>query len=304
LSGPGQRGRLAGALFVFLAACGFSTKSILIKLAYAYGVAPSTLISLRMAFALPAFAAVALWAGRRASQAPLKREDWKAILLLGFLGYYLAAYLDFIGLAYIPATLERLILFLYPTLVVLLSLLLFGQRIDRRQKVALAVSYLGIGLVFAENLRVGPDSRSTVIGGALVFASAVAYSFYLIYSARVVGRIGTVRFTAYAMGVATTLVFAQFLATHSLAEVRVPGPVYGLTLAMALFSTVIPAFLMTEGLRLVGANQAATIGTIGPVVTMALGWALLGEHITAVQVAGAALVLAGVLTVTLRRTWS
>jgi drug/metabolite transporter (DMT)-like permease len=298
------RARLTGALLVFLAACGFSTKSILIKLAYAYAVAPATLIALRMAFSLPFFAAVAFWHGRRSPQARLKREDWKAILVLGFLGYYLAAYLDFLGLVHIPATLERLILFLYPTLVVLLSMLLFRQRIDRRQALALTLSYLGIALVFGENLRVGQDPGEVLLGGALVFGSAVAYSFYLIYSARVVGRIGSVRFTAYAMGCAAVLVFAQFLVSHALTDIRVPVPVYALTFAMALLSTVIPAFLMTEGLRLVGANQAATIGTVGPVVTIALGWALLGEQVSPVQLAGAALVLAGVLLVSLRRTWS
>jgi drug/metabolite transporter (DMT)-like permease len=299
-----SRARLTGALLVFLAACGFSTKSILIKLAYAYGVAPATLIALRMAFSLPFFAGVAWWHAHRTPQAALKREDWKAVLVLGFLGYYLAAYLDFLGLAHIPATLERLILFLYPTLVVLLSMLLFGQRIDRRQVLALAVSYLGIALVFGENLRVGHDRAELLLGGALVFGSAVAYSFYLIYSARVVGRVGSVRFTAYAMAAAAVLVFTQFLLSHALRDVRVPAPVYALALAMALFSTVIPAFLMTEGLRLVGANQAATIGTVGPVVTMALGWALLGEQVSAIQIVGAALVLAGVLVVSLRRTWS
>jgi drug/metabolite transporter (DMT)-like permease len=301
---PDQRGRVAGAACVFLAACGFSAKSVIIKLAYAYDVAPATLLALRMALSLPFFAAVAWWSGRRSTQRPLTRGDWRAILTLGVLGYYLAAYLDFLGLAYIPASLERLILFLYPTLVVLLSLLLFGHRVDRRQIVALVVSYLGIGLVFGDSLRLGQDHAALVIGSALVFASGVAYAVYLIYSARVVGRIGTVRFTAYAMSVAAGVVFVQFVATHPLDDIRLPPQVYLLTLVMALVSTVIPAFLMTEGLRRVGANQAATIGTIGPVVTMALGWMLLGERITWLQALGAGLVLAGVLTVTLRRAWS
>ena len=300
---PEQRARLTGAVLVFLAACGFSAKSILIKLAYDYGVTPAALIALRMAFALPFFAAVAVWSSRRASYRRLEAADWKAIAALGFIGYYLAAYLDFLGLAYIPASLERLILFLYPTVVVLLSRVLLKRRIDRRQAFALLVSYVGIALVFGESLRIGQDHDALLVGGALVFASGVVYSFYLIYSAQVVGRIGTMRFTAYAMSFAAAVVFVQFLATHSLEEMRLPRQVYLLALGMALLSTVIPAFLMTEGLRLVGANQAATIGTVGPVITMLLGWLLLGERITLMQAAGAGLVLAGVLLVSLRRSW-
>jgi drug/metabolite transporter (DMT)-like permease len=292
--------QLAGALFVFLAACFFAAKSVLIKLAYRYGVAPATLLALRMAFSLPFFAAVALWSGRTSDQRPLSRGDWAAVMLLGFLGYYLAAYLDFLGLTYITASLERLIVFLYPTVVVILSAVLFKRRVRAVQITALAVSYVGIGLVLAENLRLVPDREALLLGGGLVFGSAVIYSFYLVFGAEVVRRVGAVRFTAYAMGVASAVAFLQFAVTHSTRDLRLPAPVYALTFLMAVVCTVLPSFLMSEGLRRVGANRAATIGTIGPAVTIALGHVLLGEPITWVQIAGAALVLCGVLIVTLR----
>ena len=293
--------RLAGASFVFLAAALFAAKSVLIKLAYGYGVAPATLLALRMAFALPFFVAVALWTGRARSRLAIGRRDWVAVLVLGFLGYYLAAYLDFLGLVYISASLERLIVFLYPTVVVILSALLFKRRARPLQLFALAVSYVGIGLVLADNLRMTPDRGALLLGGALVFSSAVIYAFYLVIGAEVVQRVGAVRFTAYAMGVASAVAFLQFALTHSLDELRLPLPLYALAFVMAVVCTVLPSFLMSEGLRRVGANRAATIGTIGPVVTIALGHVLLGDPITWVQVAGAGLVLAGVLLVTLRR---
>lgn len=297
---PGARPGL-GSFLVFLAAVGFSFKSILIKLGYGYGVDATSLFALRQLFAAPFFVGLALWSRDRAlPRESLTRRDWLQLAGLGLLGYYVAAWLDFLGLRYISAGLERLILFLYPTIVLVLSAAWLGTQVRGRELGALVLSYGGIGLVFLGHAGTPGGEQDLALGGGLVFASALAYSVYLIGSSRVVHRFGTVRFTAWAMLVATVAGVAQFLASHGPDALRLPLPVYGLCALMALFSTVLPALLMTEGLRRVGANQAALVGTIGPVVTMLLAVGILGETLDAAQLAGAVLVLAGVLLVSLR----
>jgi drug/metabolite transporter (DMT)-like permease len=297
-----HRTALTGALFCFISAVGFSFKSILIKLAYVYPVDASTLLTLRMAFSLPFFLSMAFWSGRRGRHVRLDRTQWAAIVGLGFAGYYLASYLDILGLRYISASFERLTLFLYPTIVVILSALLLKSRVTLFQGFALALSYAGIVLVFAEHLSVGGSTHEVWLGASLVFASAFIYSLYLIGSAEVVGKIGAVRFTAYAMTVACLLTFGQFLLTHPLSALALPHPVYWLTLVMAIVSTVLPAWLMAEALRRIGASQAAMVGSIGPIVTIVLGYFVLDEPITSVQLLGAGLVLCGVLLITSRPT--
>jgi drug/metabolite transporter (DMT)-like permease len=297
-----DRSALSGTIFCFASAVGFSYKSILIKFAYAYHVDASTLLTLRMGFALPFFLAMAAWAGRSPLHARLTRRQWLGVLILGFSGYYLAAYLDFLGLKYISASLERLTLFLYPTIVVILSAVILKRPIRRYQAAALAISYVGIALVFGEHMGEAHANSDFWLGSALVFTSGFIYSCYLIGSEGMVGAIGPVRFTAYAMSVACVLTFTQFVLTHPLSALDLPAPVYGLTFVMATLSTVLPAWLMSEGLRRVGANQAALVSSIGPVVTIALGYIFLNEPMSAQQLFGAALVLAGVTIVTLRRT--
>jgi drug/metabolite transporter (DMT)-like permease len=294
---------LVGSALVFLSAVGFSIKAILIKVAYGHGVDATTLLALRMLFSAPFFIAMALWTGTAAAPASVTGRDWRMLVLLGLTGYYLATWLDFLGLQYIAAGLERLILFLYPTIVVLLSAWLFRERIQRRQLAALALSYGGIALVFAEQFAGGVgDSRDIALGGALVFASAVVYSVYLIGSSKVVHRFGAVRFTAWAMLAATAVALGQFFATHRAAALLLPMPVYAICIAMAIFATVLPAVFMSEGLRRIGANRAALVASVGPVVTLALGHAFLDETVGLLQVAGAALVLTGVLLVSVART--
>ncbi|MDX9768566.1 MAG: DMT family transporter, partial [Ectothiorhodospiraceae bacterium] len=229
----------------------------------------------------------------------LGRRDWLVVIGLGLVGYYLASLLDFLGLAYISASLERLVLFLYPTLVVLMTALVFRRPVGRREVVALALSYGGIALVFLRDVSVEGDD--VVLGAALVFGSALAYAIYLVGSGEVVQRLGTTRFTAYAMTVSCGASVAQFLVTHPVDALYQPMPVYTLALAMALLSTVMPAFLLSAGIRRVGARSASLVSATGPVVTIALAAVFLGEAITGAQLAGTALVLAGVLAVSLPR---
>jgi drug/metabolite transporter (DMT)-like permease len=296
----GARTSSAGTICVVLAAIGFSAKAILIKLAYAHPVDAATLLTLRLGFSAPFFVLMALWSKRAA--APLSRRQWLGVVVLGFSGYCLASYLDFLGLRYITAGLERLILFLYPTIVVLLSALWLKKPIRSHHFVALALSYGGIALVFTENLNFGGPAHEVALGGALVFASGVVYSFYLIGAGEIVGRVGAMRFTAYAMLVACLFCVSHFLFTHQARALVVPTEVYWLTFAMAIVSTVIPAWLMSEGIRLKGANHAAMVGSVGPVATIFFGYWFLDEPVSAIQITGAALVLAGVALVSARHT--
>jgi len=288
----------AGPLIVLAGATGFSFKAIFVKAAYAHGVDATTLLALRMLFSLPVFLAMAVWASR--SGTPLARRDWLAVIALGFGGYYLSSYLDFLGLLFIPAGLERLILFLQPTLVVLLSAALFRTPIRRHHVISLVLSYGGMAVVFVSTLQISQAPKDIIIGSGLVFASAVAYAGYIIGSGRVIPRIGTTRFTGYASTVACGFVIAQFFAINRVEALILPTEVYWLALAMAVVSTVLPIWLLAEGIRRIGSNQSSMISAIGPVLTIFFGWLLLGETVTLVQILGSAMVLAGVLLVSVK----
>ena len=289
---------LLGSALIVLGAIGFSAKSILIKLAYADSaqIDAITLMTLRMLFALPFFLSVALWHGR-AKTISHSRRDWGALLLLGVMGYYLASLLDFKGLEYISAGLERLILFLYPTFVVLLTALLYRRGIGRAQRLALLLSYGGIGLVYGtQPMAASPD---ITLGALLVFGSAIAFAIYMTASGHYIPRFGARRFTAWSMSVACGVTIAHFLLSKPLAQLAVPPDVLALAVALALLSTVLPAFLMNAGIRRIGADRAAIIGTVGPVSTLLLAWLVLDEALTLSQLLGAVLVMCGVFLVSL-----
>ena len=283
---------------VCIAAIAFSGKAIIIKLAYRHGVDAVTLLALRMLFSAPLFALLAVWAARQPGVKALSRPDLRAVAAAGFVGYYLASYFDFLGLQYITAALERLVLFLYPTFVLLLSAMLFHRPITRRDVMAVLLSYVGIGLVFAHDLRT--QQGNVWLGSFWVLLSALFYAAYLLGSGRLVGRVGSMRFACYAGLVSCVAVVVHFAVTRPLDTLlSQPPAVYWLSLLMAAVSTVMPIVLTSEGIRRIGASHASVIGSVGPVATIFLGFAFLGEPITAVQLAGAALVLAGVLAITL-----
>ena len=300
-AGSAGDGRLLGPLCAVLGVFGFSLKAILIKLAYATSpVDAVTLLTLRMLYSAPFFLAMAWWSSRSPKATALTGSDWIGLAVMGCIGYYLASLLDFLGLKYISASLERLILFLYPTLVVLLSAFTLGQRITRRAVFALLVSYVGIALVFARDVAAASDAASLWIGGALVFGSATLYAIYLVRAGRYIARLGSVRFTSLAMLASTAFVLAQFVATREPAALSVPPRVHLLSLTIAIVSTVLPTWLISESIRLIGANASSLVGTLGPVFTIGLGALILGEPVYAVQLGGAALVIAGVVLITSR----
>ncbi len=285
-----------GIALAILAAFGFSFKAIFVKLAYAVPQAVPvdaiTLLSLRMLFALPFFVVIGLHASR--SAAPLSRGDWLTLSALGLLGYYGASILDFIGLGYISAGLERLILFTYPTLTVLIGVVFMGKTLRAREVGALLLSYAGIGLVFFHDLEFAGETRAVLLGAAFVFASSLSYALYLAGSGEMIQRLGSARFTALAMLVSVLATELHFFASRPLSALRQPPAIYGYGAAMAILSTVLPVFLQSAAIRRIGAGRSVMIGTLGPMLTIAFAWLLLDEPLSLVQLAGAALVLAGV----------
>ena len=281
-----------------LGAIAFSGKAIIVKLGYRYGTDAVTLLALRMLVAFPFFLAMGAWAAHRG--APLAAADRWRILSLGFLGYYLASFLDFAGLAYITATLERLILYLTPTLVALIGWLAFGRRITRRQALALLVSYVGVALAFGHDLQVG--GADIMLGGVLVFGSALAYAMYLVGSGELVARVGAVRLTAYASSVACVLCLLQFVLLRPLDALALPWQVYALSLVNGTLCTVLPVLAVMMAVARIGSTLAAQVGMIGPVSTIVLSLLLLGEPMGPWQVAGTVLVMAGVFMVSQQKS--
>jgi drug/metabolite transporter (DMT)-like permease len=271
-------------------AIAFSGKAILAKLMYRHGVDAVQVLFWRMLLALPLFLALAWWAGR--GKPAFTRRDWGAILVLGFTGYYLASLLDFMGLMYVTASLERLILYLNPTLVLLLSVVVLGQRVSARQVMAIALSYVGVLVVFAHELRF--EGSNVALGAALVFGSALSYAVYLVMSGEVVRRLGALRLTGAATSVAGVLAVAQLFVLRAPGAALVPEPVIWLSLANAVFTTFAPVVMVMMAIERIGATMASQCGMVGPMSTILLGVWLLGEPFTGWVVAGTLLVLAGV----------
>jgi drug/metabolite transporter (DMT)-like permease len=280
----------SGLALAAVGAIAFSGKAIIVKLAYRYGVDAVTLIMYRMLFALPMFLLLAWWAGR--GKQALSARDWRVCAVLGFFGYYLASFLDFAGLRYVTASLERLVLYLNPTLVLLLSVLIYRKRVTLRQVGAMAVSYVGIALVFGHEMTL--DAPDTGLGAALVFGSAVSYALYLVISAEEVKRIGSLRLTGWASSVACVLCIVQFVLLRPLAAADVAPPVVWLSLLNAVVCTVAPIMMVMMAIERIGAPLTAQTGMVGPLSTITMGVLILGEPFTSWTFAGTAFVLAGI----------
>ncbi len=283
--------RWAGPLLAITGAVAFSGKAIIIKLAYRHGVDAVTLIMLRMVVALPFFLWMVWWAGR--GKPALAPRDRLAAAALGFSGYYLASFLDFIGLQYVTASLERLILYLTPSVVLFLSWALYGRRASRRQWAAITLGYGGLLLVFGHELTL--DGPRVALGAALVMGSMLSYAGYLLYSGEVVQRIGSLRLTGWASSVACVLCLAQFALLRPLGGVAELAPaVVWLSLLNGTLCTVVPVLLVMMAIERIGSARAAQYGMVGPVTTILLGVWILGEPFTAWVAAGTLCVLAGV----------
>ena len=272
----------------------FSGKAIIVKLAYRYGVDAVTLIMYRMLFALPLFLALAWWAGR--GQPALTWRDARTVLALGFCGYYLSSFLDFLGLRYISASLERLILYLNPTLVLGLGAFLFQKKVTRTQILALAVSYCGVLCVFGREMSL--QGANVPLGAALVFGSAISYAVYLAYSGEEVRRLGALRLTGLATTVACLICIGQFLLLKPIGAMSVPAEVLWLSVLNATFCTFAPVVMVMLAIERIGASLTSQVGTVGPLSTILLAVIFLGEHFTPWVVLGTVLVLAGIWLLT------
>jgi drug/metabolite transporter (DMT)-like permease len=304
VSTPTRRAQVIASLLVLTGSVCFAGKAVLVKLAYRYNIDPVSLLALRMAFALPFFLLIADHARRkaRAAQAPpLTRREWLQIIGLGLLGYYLASLFDFWGLQYISAGLERLVLFTYPTLVIVIGFLFLRKRIQKRQLLALVLTYLGIGVAFIDHL-LKEENRDALLGGVLVFVSALVFALYLLGGTTMIARLGTQRFTALALTAAGVAILIQHGVFYRWQLFHYPAEVYILSLVMAIFSTVLPSFMTSEGLRVIGPGNTAIISSFSPVAVVILARIFLGEHFGWWQWVGTALVIGGVLLTTLKRS--
>lgn len=289
------RDHTVGALCAVLSALGFAGKAVFIKVIYAKAhVDALSLMALRMVYAAPFFSYLGWQAWRREGQRPIAKHDWRWLSLMAFLGYYFSSLLDFMGLEYISAALERIILFTYPTWVLLISAAFWKKPITGRDVAALLLSTAGIALTFWSDLQFAGEPHALWTGAALVLGASVVYSFYLILSPDVIARVGSARFTPAVALIATGMVLGHFFATRPVAMLNQPLPIALLCLCLAVFSTVLPILLIVQALKRVTPSTVAIASSVGPILTIAMGAVFLGEPVTFTQVLGAAFVLAGV----------
>ena len=294
----------SGIFFAIAGTALFSLKSIFIKLAFQEGIDATTLLTLRMIIAFPFYLIILIYAVKtRPEKAALfTKKDGLLIMGLGFAGYYLASYLDFEGLSYISAQLERLTLFTYPIMVAILSWIFFAEKITLKVLLSLVVSYIGVSFLFFNE---APDtaisSHQTAIGTALVATAAFSFSIYVIFSKTFISRFGSLIFTSVAMSSSLIFIFIQFFLTHKLADLNVSPKLWGLSILLAIFSTLIPSFFTSEAINRIGATKTSIMGTLGPVVTIILAVNLLGEPFGLPQIVGLLLVILGVSLLTSKK---
>ncbi len=292
---------ILGAVLIFVGAVCFSAKAVMVKLSYLQNVDAITVLTLRMLFSLP-FYLVILFLNRKRleeAKASLTQKDWINLVIMGVVGYYLASIFDFIGLEYVTAGLERLILFVYPTLVVLISAIFLKKKIGKTEYIALGLTYFGVFIVFFDKAVV--SQNNVWLGSACIFASALTYAFYLVGTGQLTPKLGSVNYTALSMIVSTAVVFLHYLIVAKVGDLFNNKEVLWLCLNMAIFSTVIPSFLIAEGIRLMGSGRASIVASVGPVSTIILAYFFLNEEFGTIQFIGTVLVLSGVLTVSVKK---
>ncbi len=290
-----------GFALTFIGSVLFSTKAIIVKKAFAaIEIDALSLLTLRMLFALPFYVGVVFFT--RQANTSLSVQKWLQLIAAGLLGYYVSSYLDFEGLRFISAGLERLILFLYPSFVVLINAFVFKQQIQKNQKWALLLTYLGLGLAYAGEFNLYHLESGFFWGGFLVFLCAITYAVYIVSSGRLIPLVGATRFTSYAMLAATAGIFIHFLVKHQASDILHIAKqhwVYGLLLGIV--ATVLPSYLIAGGTKRIGSNNVAIVSSIGPVSTILQAWWFLDETIHWSQLAGTVLVIVGILMLGLKK---
>ncbi|MBC3464074.1 DMT family transporter [Pseudomonas sp. RW10S2] len=284
-----------GSLYAVLAALGFSFKAIFVKLAYAAGAVDAvTLLALRMGLSLPLFAWL-VWASRRPASIPLTLGDGFRVAVLGLLGYYLSSLFDFYGLQFISAGLERLILFTYPTLVLVFQAIAMRERPTPRTLLAMGLCYLGLGIAFVHDLGAAGGGHAVLVGSLWVFASAVTYALYYSGTGMMLKRMDSMRMAGLCGSASSLMVLAHYLLVADVTQLaQLPAAVWANAAMMALFSTVLPIYWVALAIQRLGPTHTAAVGNLGPVLTMLASWAILSEAISGYQIAGLVLVLLGV----------
>jgi drug/metabolite transporter (DMT)-like permease len=289
---------VGGVLICLLGAVCFSTKAIFVKLAYKEtSVDPVTLLTLRMIFSLPFFVISAWWSSSNAENVRFTGGQWLAVAFVGCLGYYVSSLLDFLGLQYVTAGIERLILFVYPTMVLVISALVFKLKVRRSQWLALFLTYSGLMLAFWGEVNFDKPSENFFTGALLIFVCAITYAIYIVGSGQLIPKIGASKFNSYAMSFAAAAVILHFMIANDNSLFSLDSQVYSYSFMMATIGTVIPSYLIAMGIKRVGSGNAAIIGSIGPVSTIIQAYFFLQEPIHLLQLAGTALILAGVLMI-------
>ncbi|MCF8714791.1 DMT family transporter [Joostella atrarenae] len=285
---------LIGILGVVL----FSAKAVMVKLAYQYNVSPVNLLMFRMLFALPFYILVLLFTKK--STVKHTKKDYLWLVFFGFIGYYLASYFDFLGLQYIKASLERIILFIYPTIVLILSRIFLKRPITKIQLIAILISYLGILVAFWDEVAL--DGTEFLMGAGFIFLSALTYASYLTGSDWLIPKFGVVRFTSYAIIISCLSVVIHYALTEHTSLLGYHQNVYWLAILMAIFSTVIPSYLVSYCIKEIGASNFAIIAGLGPISTIILASIFLGESLTLLQFGGTILVIVGIVLVSLNKS--
>ncbi|OQP64585.1 DMT family transporter [Niastella populi] len=293
---------LTGFLITIIGSILFSTKAIIVKVAFANtSMDAITLLMLRMTFSLP-FYLGAIWFARQEGLTPLTIRQWLGIVGLGIFGYYLSSLFDFVGLQYVTAGLERLILFLYPTFAVFINAIVFKQPVVRTQQIALFLTYAGIGIAYLGELHFDIGNPNFLWGSFLIFLCSITYSVYIVGSGRMIPTVGVTRFTAYAMLASTTGVFVHFAVSGgNLQLLQEAASHFWYGLLLAIVATVLPTFMLASGMKRIGSNNVAIISAIGPVSTIIQAHFILGEKIFPAQIAGTLLVIIGVILIGWKR---
>jgi drug/metabolite transporter (DMT)-like permease len=293
---------ISGFLFTFFGAILFSTKAIIVKKAFhSISVDALTLLTLRMIFSLPFYLAAAFWINQRKNNIRLTRRQWFNIICLGLFGYYLSSLFDFIGLQYVSAGLERLILFLYPTFTVLINTFIFKQKMFGTQFWALLLTYTGISIAYLGELRIDSGNPHFFFGSILIFLCSITYAIYIAGSGKVIPTVGVTKYTAYVMLASTAGVFIHFLATGNYQNLENFAGIWSYGLLLAIVATVLPTFMISAGMKKIGSNNAAIISAIGPVSTIIQAHFILNESISIAQMIGTVFVIFGVLLIGWRR---
>ncbi|MCB9033329.1 MAG: DMT family transporter [Chitinophagales bacterium] len=291
-----EQQQLKGIVLVLLGAALYSTKAIFAKLIFPYGVDGLTILCLRMLFSLPFYIVILFWYNRK-NKVSIAKKDYTDILIAGFFGYYLASYLDFYGLEFISASLERLILFIYPTIVLLFGKILYKRKTYSYQYVAIVITYIGVAIAFQSDLKYYTDNQATVKGAILVFLAAISYAFYLSKSENTIIKIGSIPFTAYSLIFSSIIVIIHYSIVHGLDLFHFPYQVYALSFIIATIATVLPTFIMAEGIKIIGSNNMSIIASIGPILTIFMATYFLKEPFTLQQLLGTILVILGILLI-------